>query len=89
MLRFLSVLLAWFAANGVLHAEILTKPIEYKHGTTNLEGLLVYESTGPAKRPGVLLATNRGRVPRRRGPRPFNSPSSVTSSSPSICMGRA
>ena len=55
MLRFLSVVLAWFAAAGALHAEILTKPIDYKHGPTNLEGLLVYESTGPAKRPGGTL----------------------------------
>ena len=60
MLRFLSVLLAWFAAVGTLHAEILTKPIDYKHGPTNLEGLLVYESSGPAKRPGVLLAHEQG-----------------------------
>ena len=36
-------------------AEIITKTVEYKQGDTVLEGVLAYDSAGPAKKPGVLV----------------------------------
>src|SRR5262245_51820277 len=60
MARFLPVLLALIAASGLGRAEIVTKPVAYKHGTTNLEGLLVSDSAAKGKRPGVLLAHEQG-----------------------------
>lgn len=42
------------------NAEIVSKPVEYKNGSSTLEGLLVYESSNQSKRPGVLLAHELG-----------------------------
>src|SRR6266542_3729514 len=36
-------------------SEIVYKPIEYKQGETVLEGLSVYDSATPGKRPAVLV----------------------------------
>src|SRR5262245_9588732 len=41
-------------------ADIITKPVEYKHDSTALEGLLVTDSAATGRRPGVLLAHERG-----------------------------
>lgn len=37
------------------HAEIISKPVEYKEGQTTLEGLWVYDDSVKGKRPGVLV----------------------------------
>lgn len=41
-------------------AEVISKPFAYTDGKTNLEGMLVYQPSGPGKRPGVLLAHELG-----------------------------
>jgi dienelactone hydrolase len=51
----LTPLLLLLAAPLMLRAEIVTKSILYKDGDTTLEGYLAYDSTGTAKRPGVLV----------------------------------
>ncbi|HET6436448.1 MAG TPA: dienelactone hydrolase family protein [Anaeromyxobacter sp.] len=43
------------AVSTVARADIMTKTIEYKEGDTVLEGFLAYDSSGPARRPGVLV----------------------------------
>ena len=54
----------WLLAALVLtppaHAEIVTKPVEYAHGGTALEGVLVYDTAATGKRPGVLVAHDQG-----------------------------
>jgi dienelactone hydrolase len=59
MSRFLPVLLALVAA-GAARAEVTTRPVEYRHDATALEGLLVTDPAVPGKRPGVLLAHEQG-----------------------------
>ncbi len=39
----------------VLHAAIVTSPMEYKHGDAVLEGYLAYDDSIQGKRPGVLV----------------------------------
>lgn len=48
------------AAPDLMAAPPIHKAIAYQDGDTNLEGSLVCESNGPAKRPGVLLAHEQG-----------------------------
>lgn len=36
-------------------AEIITQTIEYRQGDTVLEGYLAYNTSGPARKPGVLI----------------------------------
>lgn len=60
MTRFIPVLLAIFAGSVPVRAEVITKPIEYTHGTTVLEGLIVVDATATGKRPGVMLAHEHG-----------------------------
>lgn len=56
------------AAIGVLfgvvgsdaRADLVAKNVEYKHGTTTLEGVLIYDNATPAKRPGVMVAMEQG-----------------------------
>lgn len=36
-------------------AEIVTRTVEYKQGETVLEGVLAYDTAGPARKPGVLV----------------------------------
>jgi len=59
MNRVLPLLVAALAATAA-RAEIVTKPVDYKHAATALEGVLVYESATSVKRPGVLLAHEQG-----------------------------
>lgn len=37
------------------HAETVTKNIEYRQGDTALEGSVTYDSSGPAKKPGIVI----------------------------------
>jgi dienelactone hydrolase len=60
MTRFLLLLLALVAGSVPGRAEVVTKPVEYKHGATTLEGLLVSDAAATGKRPGVLLAHEQG-----------------------------
>ena len=47
------------AALGLLvttaRAEIVTRTVEYKQGDAVLEGLVAYDTAGPARKPGVLV----------------------------------
>lgn len=51
----------WFALVVILtfslqlHAEVLFKPVEYKEGSTTLEGLSVHDNATQGKRPGILV----------------------------------
>jgi dienelactone hydrolase len=58
--RPLLILVALSAGSTPAMAEVVTKPVEYKHGSTALEGLLAYDSAVSGKRPGVLLAHEHG-----------------------------
>jgi dienelactone hydrolase len=58
--RLIPVVLAIVAGSVPARAEIVTKPIEYTHGTTVLEGLIVADSAATGRRPGVLLAHEQG-----------------------------
>jgi dienelactone hydrolase len=40
---------------GSTRAEVVTKPVEYRQGDTVLEGLVAFDSAGPAKKPGVVI----------------------------------
>lgn len=42
------------------NAEVVFRSIEVKHNSTALEGILVYDTAKPGKRPGVLLAHELG-----------------------------
>src|SRR5262245_27221588 len=41
-------------------AEMVTKPVEYAHGGTALEGVLVYDNAATGKRPAVIIAHDQG-----------------------------
>src|SRR5262245_22573860 len=41
-------------------AQVVTKAIEYRQGSTVLEGTLIYDAARTGKRPGVLLAHEGG-----------------------------
>jgi dienelactone hydrolase len=60
MRRFLLVLLAIAVGVASGRADILTRAVEYQHGMTPLNGVLVYDSSAPGKHPGVLLAHEQG-----------------------------
>jgi dienelactone hydrolase len=60
MLRRVIALLVVLSSTAAARAEITTKPIEYKDGSTNLEGMLIFDSALSGKRPGVLLAHEHG-----------------------------
>lgn len=52
--RFAVAIAVSLAAAGA-RAEIVTKTVEYRQGDTVLEGYLAYDTSGPAKKPGVLV----------------------------------
>jgi dienelactone hydrolase/guanyl-specific ribonuclease Sa len=54
------MLLVLVAGLSTARAEIVNKPVEYKHGTTAFEGMLVSDTAVTGKRPGVLLAHEQG-----------------------------
>ena len=54
------VFLAFVFAPLSARADVVTKSVEYKHGATTLEGVLVFDSAVTGKRPGVLVAHELG-----------------------------
>lgn len=53
MIRVVAVIIA--LVGQLAGAELIKKNVEYKDGTTVLEGYLVYDSTAKGARPGVLV----------------------------------
>ena len=53
-LRYGLILLMLFMSVGA-NAEVKTRTIEYQQGNTVLEGYLAYDTTGPSRKPGVLV----------------------------------
>jgi dienelactone hydrolase len=53
-------ILALILGSAPVGAEVKSRPVEYKHGTTPLEGLVVTDDARTGKRPGVLLAIEQG-----------------------------
>jgi dienelactone hydrolase len=51
----IAVALAAGMAMTSARAEIVSRTVEYRQGDTVLEGLLAYDTAGPARRPGVLV----------------------------------
>ncbi len=52
---FLSIILALLFSAEV-HAKIIARPVEYKHGEAVLQGYLAYDDAIDGQRPGVLVA---------------------------------
>jgi dienelactone hydrolase len=48
------------AACATTRADVVSRPVEYKHGSARLEGVLVFDPAAPGRRPGVLLAHDHG-----------------------------
>jgi dienelactone hydrolase len=48
-------LIAMTLLTSTARAEIVTRTVEYKAGDAVLEGLVSYDTAGPAKKPGVLV----------------------------------
>jgi dienelactone hydrolase len=46
---------AFALASSSARAELVEKTIEYRQGDTVLEGYLVYDGSGPAKKPGIVV----------------------------------
>jgi dienelactone hydrolase len=49
------MLFALITVSSHLHAEVVFKTVEYKEGSTTLEGLSVYDDATQGKRPAVLV----------------------------------
>src|SRR5262245_43659818 len=51
-------LLALLAATipAVARGDVITRAVEYRQGSAGYDGTVYYDSAGPAKRPGVLVA---------------------------------
>jgi dienelactone hydrolase len=60
MSRLLGALLALAAVAPPAAAEVVTRPVAYRHGDVALEGCLAYDTAGGARRPGVLVAHEEG-----------------------------
>src|SRR5687768_10247682 len=54
-MRCMTLLLLALAATFAARGEIVSKPIEYKQGSTTLEGLWVYDDAVQGKRPSILV----------------------------------
>ena len=54
ILGILALAVTTFTASPA-RAEIVTRSVEYKLGDTVLEGYLAYDTSGPAKKPGILV----------------------------------
>jgi dienelactone hydrolase len=59
-LLLLACLIAMIPSAERTFAEVVAKNLEYKDGTTVLEGVLVYDNAGTAKKPGVLVVHEQG-----------------------------
>jgi dienelactone hydrolase len=55
-----TAILTLLAVAAAAHGDVKTRPIQYHHDTTALEGLVVADSATGGKRPGVLLAHEQG-----------------------------
>jgi dienelactone hydrolase len=44
-----------FANAGVVHAEVKSKTVTYKHGGVTFKGFLAWDDSAKGKRPGILL----------------------------------
>ncbi len=42
-------------AAGAARAETVTRTVEYRQGETALEGSVTYDTSGPAKKPGIVI----------------------------------
>ncbi|QDU23432.1 dienelactone hydrolase family protein [Urbifossiella limnaea] len=60
MTRFAAALALVVAGAAPGFAQLVTRPVAYQHGPVALEGVTVFETIGPPKRPGVLLAHEQG-----------------------------
>jgi len=60
MFRSLAALGCLFGLCSAATADIVAKNVEYKHGATTLEGVLIYDNASTAKRPGVMVALEQG-----------------------------
>lgn len=60
MTRFVAAFAVVLAAAAPGWAQLVNRPVEYRHGPVVLEGVAVFETAGPPKRPGVLLAHEQG-----------------------------
>ena len=49
------LLIAMALVTSTARAEIVTRTVEYRAGDTVLEGLVSYDTAGPARKPGVLV----------------------------------
>ncbi|HEY4242536.1 MAG TPA: dienelactone hydrolase family protein [Kofleriaceae bacterium] len=54
-MRLLASLVLLFVIGGVAHAKVQTKLVEYKEGSTVLEGYLAWDDAVKGKRPGILV----------------------------------
>ncbi len=54
-MKLLITLFALAVLGGAADAKVKTMPVEYKQGTTVLEGYLAYDDAAKDKRPGVLV----------------------------------
>jgi dienelactone hydrolase len=53
--KFFNAILTSMIASSAVHAAIKTETVEYKQGSTVLEGYLAYDETAKGKRPGVVI----------------------------------
>ncbi len=60
MTRFAAALALVVAGAAPGFAQLVNRPVPYQHGPVALEGVAVFETIGPPKRPGVLLAHEQG-----------------------------
>lgn len=58
MNRILISLLATLIGAAQVHAKIKTEVVEYKEGTTILEGYVAYDDSSKGKKPGVVIVHN-------------------------------
>ncbi len=58
LVKGLSAAVVTVVVASAAQAKIVHKKIEYKEGSTKLEGVLVYDDSQTEKRPGVLIAPN-------------------------------
>jgi len=59
-MRFLAALFTFVLLTAPARAQVIAQAIDYSHGTTNLQGAVVFETRNKGKRPCVLLAHELG-----------------------------
>lgn len=63
MLRHWIAFLGLLSVATVSSAEITAKNLDYKHGSTTLESVLIFDNAVTGQRPGVLLVSELGSTP--------------------------